>query len=197
MRSVGTWYVSNVSIILIFHAIIISIATCFIYTSWIFYAFSDTNLLTRCRSVSSCFLLFFSFIKASREKFSELDKIQRVQDWDRHDPTLVQKHTLEPTPESHLSRLTIPLYVGVSNVRLIWAGSLRPVVMTAHLRRPGISTASNTETTNISSRLQTCLIRDIRKRWPSHNPGGPTYPSGRTIHCLHEYIRGVQLTEAN
>ena len=41
-----------------FHAYIIPIATCFIYTLYHFYAFSGTNLLTRCRSASSCFLLF-------------------------------------------------------------------------------------------------------------------------------------------
>jgi hypothetical protein len=33
-------------------------ALCFVYTSWCFYAFSGTNLLTRCQSASSCFLLF-------------------------------------------------------------------------------------------------------------------------------------------
>ena len=41
-----------------FHAYIIPIATCFIYTLYHFYAFSGTNLLTRCHSTSSCFLLF-------------------------------------------------------------------------------------------------------------------------------------------
>ena len=41
-----------------FHAYIIPIATCFIHTSWHFYAFSGTNLLTRCHIASSCFLLF-------------------------------------------------------------------------------------------------------------------------------------------
>lgn len=35
-----------------------TILTCFIYTLYHFYAFSGTNLLTRCRSASSCFLLF-------------------------------------------------------------------------------------------------------------------------------------------
>jgi hypothetical protein len=45
------------------HACFIPIALCFVYTSWHFYAFSGTNLLTRCHSVSSCFLLFFVFQK--------------------------------------------------------------------------------------------------------------------------------------
>src|SRR3954451_19294908 len=37
-----------------------------------FLAFSGTNLLTRCRSVSSCFLLFLCFKKVVHEIFSEL-----------------------------------------------------------------------------------------------------------------------------
>src|SRR3954464_1708227 len=35
-------------------------------------AFSGTNLITRCHSVSSCFLLFLYFIKFVHEIFSEL-----------------------------------------------------------------------------------------------------------------------------
>jgi hypothetical protein len=50
------------------------IALCFVYTSWHFYAFSKTNLLTRCHSASSCFLLFFYSRFLLKEIFSELDK---------------------------------------------------------------------------------------------------------------------------
>ena len=39
-----------------------------------FYAFSGANLLTRCHSASSCFLLFLYSRKASLEIFSELDE---------------------------------------------------------------------------------------------------------------------------
>jgi hypothetical protein len=46
----------------------------FVYTSWHFYAFSGTNLLTRCHSASSCFLLFLCFRKVTQEIFLELDK---------------------------------------------------------------------------------------------------------------------------
>jgi hypothetical protein len=46
-----------------FHACFASIVICFVYTSWHFYAFSGTNLLTRCHSASSCFLLFLYFRK--------------------------------------------------------------------------------------------------------------------------------------
>jgi hypothetical protein len=46
----------------------------FCYTSWCFYAFSRTNLLTRCHSASSLFLLFLCFRKATQEIFLELDE---------------------------------------------------------------------------------------------------------------------------
>jgi hypothetical protein len=49
-------------------------ALCFVYTSWRFYAFSGTNLLTRCHSASSCFLLFLCFRKVAQEIFSKLDE---------------------------------------------------------------------------------------------------------------------------
>jgi hypothetical protein len=46
----------------------------FRYTLWHFYAFSRTNLLMRCHSASSCFLLFLCFRKVTQEIFSELDE---------------------------------------------------------------------------------------------------------------------------
>jgi hypothetical protein len=56
------------------HACFTPIALYFVYTSWHFYAFSGTNLLIRCHSASSCFLLFLCFRKVTREIFSELDE---------------------------------------------------------------------------------------------------------------------------
>jgi hypothetical protein len=58
------------------HACFTPIALCFVYTSWHFYVFSRTNLLTRCHSVSSCFLLFLCFRKVTPEIFSELDEMK-------------------------------------------------------------------------------------------------------------------------
>jgi hypothetical protein len=49
-------------------------ALCFVYTSWHFYVFSGTNLLTRCHSASSYFLLFLCFRKVTQEIFSKLDE---------------------------------------------------------------------------------------------------------------------------
>jgi hypothetical protein len=46
----------------------------FCYTSWRFYAFSGTNLLTRCHGVSSLFSAVLCFRKATKEIFSELDE---------------------------------------------------------------------------------------------------------------------------
>src|SRR5215207_3283492 len=41
-----------------FHATFITILECFIHTLQHYFTFSGTNLLTRCRSASCCFLLF-------------------------------------------------------------------------------------------------------------------------------------------
>jgi hypothetical protein len=49
-------------------------ALCFVYTSWCFYAFSETNLLTRCHSASSLFSAILCSKKVTQEIFSELDK---------------------------------------------------------------------------------------------------------------------------
>ena len=55
------------------HAYIIPIAYMF-YTHFIlFYAFSGTNLLTRCHSASSLFSAVFGFRNPLKEIFSELD----------------------------------------------------------------------------------------------------------------------------
>jgi hypothetical protein len=58
------------------HACLYTICFMFCYTSWHFYAFSRTNLLTRCHSASSLFLLFLYFRKATQKIFSELDEIK-------------------------------------------------------------------------------------------------------------------------
>jgi hypothetical protein len=56
------------------HACFTPIALCFAYTSYHFYAFFGTNLLTRCHNASSCFLLFFYSRLLLKEIFLELDE---------------------------------------------------------------------------------------------------------------------------
>jgi hypothetical protein len=56
------------------HACFTPIALCFVYTLWHFYAFSGTNLLTRCHSDSSYFMLFFYSRLLLKEIFSKLDE---------------------------------------------------------------------------------------------------------------------------
>jgi hypothetical protein len=58
------------------HACFTPFASCFVYTSWCFYAISGTNLLTRCHSASSLFSAVLCFRKATREIFTELDEIK-------------------------------------------------------------------------------------------------------------------------
>jgi hypothetical protein len=71
-------------------------ALCFVYTSWCFYAFSRTNLLTRCHSASSCFLLFLCFKNVTQEIFLKLDqtkaKVPNYMTW-RRSPKESQRWT--------------------------------------------------------------------------------------------------------
>ena len=58
-----------------FYVVIILIGTCFGCTLYHFYAFSGTNLLTRCHSASSLFSAVFRFRNPIKEIFSESDEI--------------------------------------------------------------------------------------------------------------------------
>src|SRR3954465_11847491 len=59
------------------HACFVYIPTCFMCTFIHFLALLGTNLLTRCRSASSYFLLFLCFRKVVQEIFSELHGTKR------------------------------------------------------------------------------------------------------------------------
>jgi hypothetical protein len=56
------------------HACFYTICLVFCYTSWHFYAFYGTNLLTRCHSASFLFSAVLCFRKVTQEIFSELDE---------------------------------------------------------------------------------------------------------------------------
>ena len=56
-----------------FHVDIMPIATYFLYTLSYFYAFSGTNLLTRCHSARSMFSAVFGFRKALKEISAKLE----------------------------------------------------------------------------------------------------------------------------
>jgi hypothetical protein len=58
------------------HACFTPIALCFVYTSWHFYAFSGTNLLTRHHSASFLFFAVLYFRKVTQKIFSELDEMK-------------------------------------------------------------------------------------------------------------------------
>ena len=79
-----------------FRVDIIPIVTCFTYTSYHFYTFSGTNLLTRCYSASSCFLLFLYSRKASLEIFSELDENLRRPLFYQKTPGVRRRDEVEP-----------------------------------------------------------------------------------------------------
>jgi hypothetical protein len=56
------------------HACLYTIYFVFCYTLWRFYAFSRTNLLTRCHSASSLFFAVLCFKKVTQKIFSKLDE---------------------------------------------------------------------------------------------------------------------------
>jgi hypothetical protein len=69
------------------HAYLCTICFVFCYTSWRFYAFSGTNLLTRCHSASSLFSAILCFRKATQKIFSELNETKAgVQSRDGGEP---------------------------------------------------------------------------------------------------------------
>jgi hypothetical protein len=64
MLEYGSWYVSNVSIIFDDPCMFIHHLLCVLLHFVVFYAFSRTNLLTRCHSASSLFSAVFVFQKS-------------------------------------------------------------------------------------------------------------------------------------
>jgi hypothetical protein len=79
------------------HACLHTICFVFCYTSWHFYAFSGTNLLTRCHSVSSLFSAVFCVSEKLHRKYSRnwikqkpnllfLPKLHEDRKWDRGGP---------------------------------------------------------------------------------------------------------------
>ena len=101
-----------------FHACFIPIATCFASTLYHFYTFFGTNLLTRCRSVSSCFLLFLYSRKASLEIFSELDETTRGCLFFQNSPDGAKEQQRRATRRPHAPRARAP---PLPRPRVVWA----------------------------------------------------------------------------
>src|SRR5215213_10077832 len=72
-----------------FHATLLMIPTCFMHIICRIYAFSGTNLLTRCRSASSCFLLFL---------VSEILVTKYSRNWTKSPPRFLFFHEASRTP---------------------------------------------------------------------------------------------------
>jgi hypothetical protein len=79
------------------HASLHTICFVFCYTSWCFYAFSGTNLLTRCHCASSLFFWCFCVSENLHRKYSRdwtkqkpnllfFSKHHKVRRWDRGEP---------------------------------------------------------------------------------------------------------------
>src|SRR5215218_5594982 len=98
-----------------FHACFMTIHTCFVHTLYRFDAFSGTNLLTRCRSASSCFLLFL---------VSEILVRKYSRNRTKSTPSTLFSPEASRTPESQQRGATGPPHMVAARPE----GGCRPVV---------------------------------------------------------------------
>ena len=73
-----------------FHATLLMLSTCFMHTLCHIRAFSGTNLLTRCRSASCCFLLFL---------VSEILVTKYSRNWTKSTPRVLFCHEASRSPK--------------------------------------------------------------------------------------------------
>jgi hypothetical protein len=78
------------------HACIYTICLVFRYTSWHFYAFSRTNLLTRCHSASSLFFCYFCVSEKLHSKYSW--------NWTKQKPNIQILNEVSGRPKRRRSR---------------------------------------------------------------------------------------------
>src|SRR5215203_2433289 len=80
-----------------FHATLLMIPTCFMHIICRIYAFSGTNLLTRCRRASCCFLLFL---------VSEILVTKYSRNWTKSPPRVLFLHEASRRPKGSRSGAT-------------------------------------------------------------------------------------------
>src|SRR5215208_5449538 len=80
-----------------FHATLLMIPTCFMHIKCRIYAFSGTNLLTRCRRASCCFLLFL---------VSEILVTKYSRNWTKSTPRVLFLHEAFRRPKRSRSGAT-------------------------------------------------------------------------------------------
>src|SRR5215218_7779702 len=80
-----------------FHATLLMIPTCFMHIICRIYAFSRTNLLTRCRRASCCFLLFL---------VSEILVRKYSRNWTKSPPRVLFLHGASRRPKGSRSGAT-------------------------------------------------------------------------------------------
>jgi hypothetical protein len=165
----------------------------FVYTSWRFYAFSGTNLLTRCHSASSCFLLFLCFRKVTQEIFSEFDETKaevpnyltrrrspkESQRWTKGQPHLVvARATPRPCHQrcDHLVHLlTSPFHL----FNPLDGKTLRPELFSRK------HTASHRQRRREIGRVQKIFPHPVREENHHWGPSSsPCLPSERCVHSL-------------
>src|SRR5215218_11086870 len=126
-----------------FHATLLMIPTCFMHIICHIYAFSGTNLLTRCRRASCCFLLFL---------VSEILVRKYSRNWTKSSPRVLFLHEASRRPKREGSGATRRRYHRAARPRpwprrpRVWGPRVAPHVAlppTYSLRRETPSTESH------------------------------------------------------
>src|SRR5215203_4409909 len=141
-----------------FHATLLMISTCFMHTLCHYYAFSGTNLLTRCRRASCCFLLFL---------VSEILVRKYSRNWTKSSPRVLFLHEASRRPKREGSGATRRRHHRAAWPPLgratLWCGALMPPLdlpfrlLKASVTKPPVPRATIRKTFQRRSRRESHL----------------------------------------
>ena len=161
-----------------FHATLLMISTCFMHTLCHIYAFSGTNLLTRCRRASCCFLLFL---------VSEILVRKYSRNWTKSTPRVLFCHEASRRPKRRRSGATRWPNPRAARPPLgraaLWCGALVPPLdlpfrlLKASVAKPPVPRATIRKTFQRRRRRQSHL-GGFRRSPPAPCRRGESSPGG-------------------
>ena len=166
-----------------FHVYYILITTCLSYTLYHFFAFSGTNLLTRCHSASSLFSAVFGFRKLLLEIFSELHETKgQVPIFPaRTRSPKERRRSATRWPNHQVARLGPQ-----PRLEVVWAPRGSADIAPSPIYSPR---RENPKTPSLSSRTyslpppSSTLTRGVLKLFPAPCRRGESSPEGSTSPC--------------
>ena len=160
-----------------FHATFMTILTCFIHTLCHYYAFCGTNLLTRCRRASCCFLLFL---------VSEILQRKYSRNWTKSTPRVLFCHEASRSPKRRRSGATRWRHPRAARPPLgraaLWCGPLVPPpdlpfrLLKASVAKPPVPRATIRKT--FQRRRRQSHLGGFRRSPPAPCRRGESSPGG-------------------